>query len=114
MAFNWTESRVKKLEKLWAKNVPARDIAKQLGNGITRNAIIGKAKRVGLPRVSVTKEKVKLYENDDALLETKGCRWPYGDPGEENFHFCGSTQVPGKPYCLEHCHLAYRRKEPKK
>ena len=26
MAFNWTEAKVKKLAKLWGKNIPARDI----------------------------------------------------------------------------------------
>ena len=114
MAFNWTEARVKKLEKLWAKNIPARDIAKQLGSGITRNAIIGKANRLGLTRILETKEKNNINEKDTVLLEIKGCRWPFGDPGEKNFHFCGSNQVPGKPYCLEHCLLAYRKKEPRK
>ena len=45
MAVNWTEAKVKKLAKLWGKNIPARDIAEKLGEGITRNAVIGKANR---------------------------------------------------------------------
>ena len=35
------------------------------------------------------------------------CLWPIGDPGDEDFHFCGAPAVPGKPYCAEHCARAY-------
>ena len=50
MSINWTEAKVKKLAKLWGKNIPARDIAEKLGEGITRNAVIGKANRLGLTK----------------------------------------------------------------
>lgn len=35
------------------------------------------------------------------------CLWPIGDPGENDFHFCGEPAVSGKPYCQEHCARAY-------
>lgn len=35
------------------------------------------------------------------------CCWPIGDPGMPGFHFCGAHPVPGKPYCAEHCAVAY-------
>ncbi|MBB3883010.1 GcrA family cell cycle regulator [Acetobacter oeni] len=35
------------------------------------------------------------------------CCWPLGDPGMPDFHFCGATPLPGKPYCAEHAALAY-------
>lgn len=35
------------------------------------------------------------------------CCWPNGDPGTPGFHFCGARPVPGKPYCAEHCAIAY-------
>ncbi|NHO32530.1 GcrA family cell cycle regulator [Acetobacter fallax] len=35
------------------------------------------------------------------------CCWPLGDPGTPEFHFCGATPLPGKPYCAEHAALAY-------
>ncbi|MBV1838851.1 GcrA family cell cycle regulator [Acetobacter estunensis] len=35
------------------------------------------------------------------------CCWPIGDPGTPEFHFCGATPLPGKPYCAEHAALAY-------
>lgn len=44
------------------------------------------------------------------LLELghKTCRWPYGDPREEEFYFCGREISPEKPYCKHHCRLAYQ------
>ncbi len=35
------------------------------------------------------------------------CQWPFGDPQEKDFHFCGLDPVEGKPYCQEHCNIAY-------
>ncbi len=34
------------------------------------------------------------------------CRWPFGDPREENFHFCAATTREGAVYCTEHSALA--------
>ena len=112
MAFKWTEVKVKKLAKLWGKNIPARDIAEKLGEGITRNAVIGKANRLGLNEAK-KQAKPAEYNNIDKIfhLKIKGCRWPFGDPGTDEFRFCGKPQVFGKPYCAEHCMLAYRKKE---
>jgi len=44
---NWTEERIAKLEKLWKKGLTTKAIAAELGH-ITRNAVIGKATRMGL------------------------------------------------------------------
>jgi GcrA cell cycle regulator len=35
------------------------------------------------------------------------CRWPHGDPRDENFSYCGDAAVPGKPYCTAHMAEAY-------
>ncbi len=35
------------------------------------------------------------------------CQWPYGDPQEKDFYFCGDTPVENKPYCRKHCEIAY-------
>jgi GcrA cell cycle regulator len=35
------------------------------------------------------------------------CLWPIGDPGDDDFHFCGEPAQAGKPYCSEHCARAY-------
>lgn len=44
----WTADRLAKLKTLWLGGVPAGEIAAQLGN-VSRNAVIGKAYRMGLP-----------------------------------------------------------------
>ena len=43
----WTEQRIEVLRKLWGQGQTASQIAAILG-GITRNAVIGKAHRLGL------------------------------------------------------------------
>jgi GcrA cell cycle regulator len=45
---SWNDDRIEQLKQLWDKGVSASQIAEQLGGGITRNAVIGKAHRLGL------------------------------------------------------------------
>ena len=44
---SWTDERIDRLKKLWSKGVTASQIADELG-GVSRNAVIGKAHRLGL------------------------------------------------------------------
>lgn len=44
----WTDTRVKTLERLWSEGHSASQIAQRLGNA-SRNAVIGKVNRMGLP-----------------------------------------------------------------
>ncbi len=44
----WTEDRVETLKKLWTEGLSASQIAKEMGEGVTRNAIIGKVHRLKL------------------------------------------------------------------
>ena len=45
---SWTDERVELLRKLWAQGLSASQIAHELANGITRNAVIGKVHRLGM------------------------------------------------------------------
>ena len=45
---SWTDERVELLRKLWTEGLSASQIAAELANGITRNAVIGKVHRLGL------------------------------------------------------------------
>lgn len=36
------------------------------------------------------------------------CKWPIGDPAEDDFHFCGHGVKEGGPYCAYHANLAYQ------
>lgn len=45
---SWTDERVQLLKKLWMEGLSASQIADELGD-VTRNAVIGKVHRLGLP-----------------------------------------------------------------
>lgn len=44
---SWTEERIERLKTMWAEGATASEIAEKLG-GVSRNAVIGKAHRLGL------------------------------------------------------------------
>src|SRR5690242_9880812 len=44
---SWTEERIERLKAMWAEGSTASQIAEELG-GVSRNAVIGKAHRLGL------------------------------------------------------------------
>ncbi len=41
-------------------------------------------------------------------LTERMCRWPIGDPREDDFTFCGRGIRPGTPYCPDHAGMAYQ------
>jgi len=45
---SWTDERVEILKKLWMEGLSASQIAGELGEGVTRNAVIGKVHRLKL------------------------------------------------------------------
>ncbi|MFI3241780.1 MAG: GcrA family cell cycle regulator [Alphaproteobacteria bacterium] len=59
----------------------------------------------------IKKEKVEEPFKEGACSLTElgpnSCRWPIGDPKDENFHFCGKKTRVGQTYCDEHCLSAY-------
>ena len=118
----WTDERLEELKKLWALGLSISQIGEALG--VSRNAIAGKAHRMGLPKrpspiskPKAEKPKAELVADEQDLplrLELRQlvwsrskCCWPTGDPKKNGFVFCGDTVVPGKPYCLPHCKEAY-------
>lgn len=127
---SWTDERVALLTKLWGEGKTAAEIASALG-GVTRNAVIGKAHRLKLSNrvspiqqnkkpapVKVERKKAepmpvkdKADGQDGVALTDLGanmCRWPYGDPRDEGFGFCGEESISGIPYCEEHAKAAYQ------
>ncbi|MDG2319548.1 MAG: GcrA family cell cycle regulator [Rhodospirillaceae bacterium] len=113
MSVVWTDDRIAKLKKLWSEGLTTGEIGKRLG--VSKNAVVGKAHRLALKsrpspirRAGVKpepKEETRVYTLAD--LNSQTCRWPHGDPKEDNFHFCGNPILHGKPYCLDHCAAAY-------
>lgn len=44
----WSQDRSERLEKLWHAGKSASEIAEEIG-GVTRNMVLGRARRMGLP-----------------------------------------------------------------
>ena len=64
----WTDKRVATLEDMWKSGSDAEQIARKLG-GVTRNAVIGKAHRLGLKKMrSPSQGTVILSEEDTAAI----------------------------------------------
>lgn len=129
---SWTDERVTLLKQLWGEGKTAAEIAKVLGDGITRNAVIGKAHRLKLSsRLSPIQQNVIKKPKTENLpprplkpmvklpefkgkgiklidLDARMCRWPNGDPKDETFNFCGCEVIAGLPYCPDHARAAYQ------
>ncbi len=41
-------------------------------------------------------------------LSERTCKWPIGDPLNEDFHFCGHESGESSPYCSYHSRLAFQ------
>ena len=56
-------------------------------------------------------EKVSVEETNIPLvkLDNHTCRWPLGDPRDDDFCFCGKHIKTGQTYCEEHAAIAYVR-----
>lgn len=61
------------------------------------------AAREALARIEKLAKRLSLME-----LTERTCKWPIGDPTEDDFAFCGLPSVPGKPYCEHHVAVAYQ------
>ena len=138
----WDDNNVAKLRELWDQGLPTAQIGKLLG--FTKNAVVGKAHRIGLERrtspirrtaVKPDRKKARSpvmpklnFENNNKeqsresyvaksfspveknLIVSsikRGCEWPVGHPDEPDFHFCNKERFEDKPYCLDHCAIAY-------
>ena len=137
---SWNDDNVLRLKELWDQGLPTAQIGKLLG--FTKNAVVGKAHRIGLERRPspirrtavkpdrkkarspvMPKLKFEKQESETNQIITsnfqpsvknifissskRGCEWPMGHPDESDFHFCGKERFDDKPYCLDHCAIAY-------
>jgi GcrA cell cycle regulator len=56
----------------------------------------------GLLEIPIEQRKTLLQ------LKERTCRWPVGDPGSQDFFFCGGDAVNELPYCTYHSRVAYQ------
>ena len=139
---SWNDENVSRLKDLWDQGLPTAQIGKLLG--FTKNAVVGKAHRIGLERrpspirraaikpdrkkarspvmpklnfeekhveqkeiSTIRKSFLPMTKNIFSQNLKRGCEWPEGHPNELEFHFCGKERFEDKPYCLDHCAVAY-------
>lgn len=99
----WTPEAIATLELMWPDHSAAY-IGKALGT--TKGSVIGKVNRLGLQKV---RKRWKPY----AQLKPKECQWPRHcdtwNPKKHTDEWCAAKVVDGKPYCKEHCRVAYRK-----
>ena len=55
------------------------------------------------PAVSADGEPINIL-----MLTEKICKWPIGEPTDENFRFCGRGRSANSVYCEEHTKIAYQ------
>jgi GcrA cell cycle regulator len=132
----WTDESVEKLRQLWMQGLTANEIAKQLGvtkNAIVGKV----HRLCLTARPSPIKVKDEVEENIESQevkegaacefdakvaakqraeeltniklvdLDSHTCRWPIGDPRDDDFCFCGKKVRSGQTYCDEHSVMAY-------
>tara|TARA_B100001027_G_scaffold100898_1_gene69295 strand:- start:507 stop:962 length:456 start_codon:yes stop_codon:yes gene_type:complete len=132
---SWTYERIEKLKQLWEEGLTASRIAAELGD-VTRNAVIGKAHRLGLSgRMAaksskngisiIRKKRINLAKSQKVIdispvidepmnptsfqdIKDGLCRWPLGEPEESDFMFCGRNTKEGFVYCQAHYKQAYQ------
>ena len=113
-----------RLREMWASGLRVSLIADALtkeGFAVNRNAVIGRAGRLGLPRhakastppvalqASEGGQGAGLFPGSKWPLNPRACLYPTGDPHAKDFHFCGKIHgQQGRPYCPPHHELTHR------
>ncbi|MEM1382334.1 MAG: GcrA family cell cycle regulator [Pseudomonadota bacterium] len=91
---------------------PLPPVARHGSNGLRDP---GQPRPPGLPTQDEEEARATLVEIEKIArnltlmeLTERTCKWPIGDPTDENFRFCGLNCVPGKPYCQYHVAVAFQ------
>jgi len=96
------QSPIKNKDVPETKVEPVVEIAPQIIEEKVEVEIVEEVKPIVEKRYKRSPNNVKLME-----LDSHTCRWPIGDPRDEDFCFCGKKVRSGKTYCDEHSAIAY-------
>jgi GcrA cell cycle regulator len=103
----WTPERIELMKSLWDEGVTTAEIGRRIG--VSKNAVVGKVHRLGLvPRII---KNVPPPQRNVFDFPGPACMWPIGHPTDDDFHFCGSLPISGKPFCEYHSTKAYIHKD---
>lgn len=95
-----------------ARPVPTRAVTRPAGNAIAKEDIDAdfdaQIEQLPVPAngnnvVVPMSRKLELTQ-----LTERTCKWPIGDPLNDDFHFCGNESPDNSPYCTYHQRLAYQ------
>jgi GcrA cell cycle regulator len=105
---SWTEERIERLKKMWHDGATASQIADELG-GVSRNAVIGKAHRLGLEQ---RPSPVKPGEEKEAKKAAPAAAAPRPAPKAEtpkpNTNAAAPTPAARAPTRLSSQEMQYR------
>jgi GcrA cell cycle regulator len=133
----WTPARIEELSELWRAGVSASQIAKRIG-GTTRNAVIGKVTRLGLPPrsrdaaeqsssfMNRSRERVVAMPQRQPLPKLREiapdsprpwstrafgeCAYPVSGEGADVQSCCNPcVPIVGWSYCAAHRELMFRK-----
>jgi GcrA cell cycle regulator len=133
----WSDADDALLRSLWIEGLTCSQIGLRLG--ITKSAVIGRARRIGVggrpnpiirggERAATDKRRI---DNRPAPMDaariaaanvavpavvrvvagSDGCRWPIGDPKHRDFRFCAAPRAASRPYCNDHHAKAFVRRD---
>ena len=116
-AIGWTPARIERLTKMWDDGKSGNVIGAAIG--VSKNAVLGKAHRLGLkPHLvldpkTVAKRLVNREAKNASLLAPAPttCRfplWPDAAP-RPTMEFCQAPREDGSSYCTEHRAICTRR-----
>lgn len=93
-----------------ARPVTTRAVARSAGNTIPKEEIDFETQAEQLPVPANGNNVVVPMSRRLELtqLTERTCKWPIGDPLNDDFHFCGNESPDNSPYCTYHQRLAYQ------
>lgn len=135
-AFKWTEEASEALRELCDLKMTSPEIAQELSARfqlpLSSSAVyhragllgfsVGGGQQTQFERARLRSRSAKAAEFKPIAVETsfecrrvsltelafRSCRFPIGDPLEDDFAFCGNDATAGKSYCAGHAALCYR------
>ncbi len=103
----WSKKEDELLLRYIQEGLSARQIGEKLGR--SKNAVCGRLARLRKISSEHLTQDAHFSATAEAVysLKPNQCRFPLGNPGDENFNFCSNKASPGKSYCKHHYSIAY-------